>query len=69
MQEDKERVVDEGLLKIGEVAGMLRVSDRQVWRLIATGELGQPVRLGRRSTRMFRSQVSEYFERLRQQRM
>ena len=35
------------LLTVKEVAGCLKVSSRQVWKLIASGRLPQPMRLGR----------------------
>jgi len=35
------------LLRVNEVAELLRISPRQVWKLRAMGRLPEPVRLGR----------------------
>jgi len=39
------------LITVEKVAELLAVSTRHVWRLVATGRLPAPVRLGRRSAR------------------
>ncbi|MHC4476779.1 MAG: helix-turn-helix transcriptional regulator [Planctomycetota bacterium] len=43
-----------------ELAGMLGVSLRQIWRLNATGKLPRPVRLGG-SVRWNRAEVMQWF--------
>ena len=35
------------LLDVRDVAALLKVSVRQIWKLVASGRLPQPVRLGR----------------------
>jgi prophage regulatory protein len=35
------------MIDVREVASILSISTRSVWRLVATGELPQPVRFGR----------------------
>jgi excisionase family DNA binding protein len=47
MQTRDERRLPPGLLTVNQVAEVLAVSIRQVWRLNATGRLPAPVRLGR----------------------
>ena len=54
----------DGLLKITEVGKLLASSTRHVWRLIAKGELPQPVHVGR-SARLFRADVEAYLKTLR----
>ena len=45
--EDLERSTAKLLLKVQEVALALGMSERAVWRLVATGEILPPVRIGR----------------------
>ncbi len=58
----KARSINE-ILAIGarELAEMLNVSLRQVWRLNSAGKLPRPVRLGG-SVRWNRQEVTEWFE-------
>ena len=35
------------LLSVREVAGRLKVSSRQIWKLLSSGRFPKPVRLGR----------------------
>lgn len=35
------------LLNVSDVAGKLRISSRQVWKLLASGRIPDPVRVGR----------------------
>lgn len=35
------------MIDVREVASILRISTRSVWRLVATGDLPQPARFGR----------------------
>ena len=39
------------LLTVREVARLCKVSVRQVWRLVAQGDLPEPIRLGAKSVR------------------
>lgn len=39
-------MVERELLTVGDVAKMLRVSSRSVWRMKSRGEIPEPVRLG-----------------------
>lgn len=50
-----------------ELAALLSISVREVWRLVAKGDLAQPVKIGRCS-RWFESDVVELQARLREQR-
>ncbi len=55
---------DEGLLGLNRVAQMLDISEREVYRLIAAGELPKPVKIGRLS-KLPVSDVVAYIERLK----
>lgn len=57
----------EQLLTIREAAERIRISVREVYRLIAKSELPKPIKVGRAS-RLFESDIKEYLERLRRQR-
>lgn len=59
--------VTERLLTLGKVADTLGVNKRTVYRLIAKGDLPQPLKVGH-SVRLSVSDVTEYFERLKLQR-
>lgn len=59
--------VEDRLLSVDEVAGILHVSDRSVWRLVANGDLPKPARVGR-CARWFKSEVQAYLDKLKQQR-
>lgn len=50
-------------LSVGEVAEMLGVSSRHVWKLTAMGKLPQPIRLGR-SARWLRDDLLAALRRL-----
>ena len=49
------------LLSVDEVASLVRVSRRTVWRLVSSGELIKPVRL-RGSTRWRRTELEAWIE-------
>jgi predicted DNA-binding transcriptional regulator AlpA len=53
--------------RVHEVAVLLGISVREVWRLVAKGVLPQPVKIGRCSV-WFDSDISEFQMRLRAQR-
>ena len=53
--------------RIKQVAEMFTVSVREVWRLVARGELARPVKIGRCSV-WFESDIVELQARLRTQR-
>jgi len=48
---DDPRTRHVALLKVGDVAELIGVHQRTVWRLSACGDLPQPVRLGERCVR------------------
>lgn len=52
------------LLSIRAVAGILGLSPRAIYRLVARGELSRPVKVGG-ATRFFTSDVSGYLDGLR----
>ncbi|NQU11917.1 helix-turn-helix domain-containing protein [bacterium] len=57
----------EALLKLPKVAEKLSVSERTVWRLVASQKLAAPVHVGS-SRRWFRQDVDDYLERIRAKR-
>lgn len=52
------------LIKPAEVATVLGVSVRKVWRMTADGDLPRPVHIGRRSTRWREADLLEYLANL-----
>ena len=62
-----DRIIEERLLTIKQVAELLASSVRHVWRLIASGQLPKPIHVGR-AARLFLVDVEHYLERLRQER-
>jgi excisionase family DNA binding protein len=56
--------VGDSLLTLEKVAGLLSVTKRTVYRLIAKGELAKPHKVGH-SVRFFVSDISAYFEKLK----
>jgi prophage regulatory protein len=50
------------LLTADEVAAMLGVSERTLWRLLSAGKVPQPVRFGR-STRWRAAEVADWIDR------
>ena len=50
-----------------ELAILLSISEREIWRLVARGELARPVKIGRCAL-WFESDVSDLQSRLRGQR-
>ena len=55
------------LVDLEDVAARLVVSKRSVWRLIASGDLVPPVKIGR-LVRWFEADLQSYLDRKRQQR-
>lgn len=51
------------LLKVAEVSQILNISEREVWRLAASGKL-MPVKIGTRTTRWRRIAVERFVDRL-----
>jgi excisionase family DNA binding protein len=49
------------LLSVGDVAGKLRVSSRQIWKMLASGRIPAPVRLGR-SVRFRAADIARWVE-------
>ena len=49
------------LLNVIDVAARLRISPRQVWKLVSSGRLPEPVRLSR-SVRWRESDIDEWIE-------
>ena len=57
-----------GLLTVNEVAHMLTISKREVWRRADSGELPLPIRLGPRTRRWPRDEIEAVITRARHQR-
>ena len=53
--------------RVKQLAELLTLSEREVWRLVQKGELRQPVKIGRCSV-WLDSDIAEYQGRLRAQR-
>jgi len=53
--------------RVKQLADMFTVSVREVWRLVARGELAQPVKIGRCSV-WFESDIVDFQARLQTQR-
>jgi len=51
------------LLNVGEVAAILSISTREVWRRVDSGELPRPIRLGARTRRWFQDEIEAVIER------
>lgn len=67
--DDEAKSVDQSkLMGLGKVAEVLDVSEREVYRLIASGELPKPVKIGRLSKLLF-SDVLSYIEKLKSARV
>jgi predicted DNA-binding transcriptional regulator AlpA len=66
-KDDAQICSDEDLLPLPEVANKLDCGERTVWRLVAGGELSDPVHV-RGSAKWFRQDVREYLRRIRAKR-
>jgi excisionase family DNA binding protein len=71
MQKDVEvQIADEyQLISINQVAAMLNASVRHVWRMIANNEFPSPVKVGKKNRRWVLSEVKDYLDSMKQQRM
>jgi excisionase family DNA binding protein len=49
------------LISAKEVAGMMGISERTLWRLLSAGKVPQPIRIGR-NTRWRRTEVAAWLE-------
>lgn len=56
---------DDKLLTSEQVADLLSMSVRTLWRLIAKGKFPEPIRYNRKMVRWKNSQVQEYLRNLR----
>lgn len=56
------------LLTVSEVATILTISTREVWRRVDSGELPRPIRLGLRTRRWPREEIEAVIERAKRQR-
>ncbi len=54
----------DSLMTVSQVAERLCVSNRTVWRLVATGQFPQPKRYNRKLVRWLTSDIKKYFESL-----
>ena len=52
------------LLRVSDVAERLGVSTRQIWRLVATFGLPEPITVGRRSKRWRPADIESYIKSL-----
>lgn len=52
------------LVRVGEVARLLAVHPRTVWRLAATGEIPAPIRLGAKAMRWRLRDIGEHLDAL-----
>jgi excisionase family DNA binding protein len=59
--------IEHQLHDVEEVASILGVSSRSVWRLVASGELPEPLRVGR-CARWPLSDIYAYLDRIKRQR-
>ncbi len=57
----------EQMLDVHEVAGLLAIDERTVWRRVADGSLPKPVKIGG-AARWFASDIATFQQRLREER-
>lgn len=67
MKMDNSNPVGDRLITLDNVAELLSVTKRTVYRLIAKGELAKPHKVGH-SVRFFASEVEAYYEKLKDRR-
>jgi len=71
VKQDKGRVTGRGecqLLTVKDVASILAIAPRSVWRLSATGQLARPLRLGAKTLRWRLRDIQRYLAELEEQR-
>jgi predicted DNA-binding transcriptional regulator AlpA len=66
-REEEKMKAGDCLLPLRDVALRLACDVRTVWRLISTGKLPQPVKVGKQSA-LFASDLETYLDRLKQER-
>jgi len=66
---DQISVGGERLLSVQEVAQILGICVRQVWRMVAEKKLPLPLQMGRKATRFLLSEITEYIEKLKKERI
>jgi predicted DNA-binding transcriptional regulator AlpA len=60
---DDPRTRHVALLKVGDVAELLGLHPRTVWRMAASGDLPQPVKLSERAVRWRLRDIEKWLER------
>ncbi|MCC6661385.1 MAG: helix-turn-helix domain-containing protein [Phycisphaerales bacterium] len=63
MDEIRNRMADVAVVSVREVAELLGVNPRTVWRMAQTGEIPAPIRLGERIVRWRLSDLREHLDR------
>lgn len=63
MDEIKNRMAEVALVSVREVAELLGVNARTVWRMAQTGDIPAPIRLSGRVVRWRLSDLREHFDR------
>lgn len=63
MEEIRNRMADVAVVSVREVAELLGVNPRTVWRMAQTGEIPAPIRLGERIVRWRLSDLREHLDR------
>lgn len=63
MDEIRNRIADVAVVSVREVAELLGVNPRTVWRMAQTGDIPAPIRLSERVVRWRLSDLREHFDR------
>ncbi|MGE0367185.1 MAG: helix-turn-helix transcriptional regulator [Phycisphaerales bacterium] len=63
MDEIRNRMADVAVVSVREVAELLGVNPRTVWRMAQTGDIPAPIRLGERIVRWRLSDLREHLDR------
>lgn len=63
MDEIKNRMADVAVVSVREVAELLGVNPRTVWRMAQTGDIPAPIRLSERVVRWRLSDLREHLDR------
>jgi len=63
MDEIRNRMADVAVVSVREVAELLGVNPRTVWRMAQTGEIPAPIRLGERVVRWRLSDLRDHLDR------